>query len=139
MIIRPPKVTGEREVAAGLAALDTIPDAIPGILEDAAKAVATAAARTVPTRTGAARGSIRVVGAAQAATVTAGGSKAPYFGWLDYGGNVGRKKSVKRRYLRRGRYLQPAYEQNRTRIDGAVDDGLADAIEARGVEVTRGR
>lgn len=55
---------------------------------------------------GAARASLRVLGSSgtrPVSTVVGGGSRAPYFGWLDFGGRTGIKNSVERRFVRGGR------------------------------------
>lgn len=83
-------------------------------------------------RSGAARASLKAMGA----TVSAGGSRAPYFGWLDFGGRVGVKKSVLRRYVAGGRYIWPTLDRETRRINEAMAEGLAAAVERAGLEVT---
>lgn len=100
-----PKTTGIREFQASIQQMDAGLDGmIKETLAEAAELVAADARRKIPTLTGAARNSLKVVGA----MVTAGGSKAPYYPWLDYGGRAGRR-GARRPWRAGGRYIWKSY------------------------------
>lgn len=111
---------------------EDLPKTLELFLAAAAKMTAGDAQGLVPTRTGAARASLRADGA----RVTGGGTRAPYFGWLEFGGRTGINNSVERRFVRGGRYIWPAFDANRKRLMGILDDDVADAVRRAGLEVT---
>lgn len=102
------------------AALREVSDEIAGVvhaeLEEIARGVAADAARRVPRRSGAAQASYRARGSA----VTFG-EGVPYVPWLEFGGKVGRGGSVKRPYVRGGRYMYPAINAGMADIEARVD------------------
>lgn len=89
----------------------------------------------VPSRTGKARRSWRAVGSAKGATVEYGGQGASYMPWLDFGGKVGRKKSVVRPYLRGGRYLYPTIAKYKPQTQKIADEAMADIARSAGLKV----
>ena len=97
---------------------DDIGDLAMSLLEDISEDIAADVRSRVPYRTGRARQSYRVTGH----SITFGGDQAPYVPWLEFGGKVGRKNSVKRPYVRKGRYLYPAIAENLDDIEKRVDD-----------------
>lgn len=132
-VVQPPKVTGLRDLKASVEAMSGESQAkLDLTLGEVAEQVAGMARRKVPTRTGAARGSLKVRDAA----IVAGGSKAPYFGWLDWGGRVGRKQSVLRAWRPEGRYLYPALSSEYARSMAMVEEALVGFVKASGLEVT---
>lgn len=113
---------------------DEVADVVMSELEDIAKAVAADARARVPHRTGRAQQSYRAQGAA-----VVFGDGVPYVPWLEFGGQVGRKGTdgrgtVKRPYLREGRYVYPAITANLADIEARVDDLIA-AMTAGYLEV----
>lgn len=108
------------------------------VLNNVATPVAHAAQGNVPRRSGAAAGSIRVASSQREARVKAGGAKAPYYPWLDFGGSVGRKGSVHRPFIKKGRYLYPAYEAHRDEVVTQMEYGLALLSAASGIDITTG-
>jgi hypothetical protein len=100
------------------------------MLAMAAETVADDAQRLVPRgSSGAARASLKVVGP----LVTAGGPKVPYFGWLEFGGRVGRRGSVRRTFVPGGRYIWPQWMRQRTDILTAMENGLTDLARESGL------
>ena len=77
---------------------------------------------TGPAAGGHAAGSVRATGS----QVVGGGSRFPYFPWLDFGGRVGRNNSVNRRFIRSGRYIWRSFADSRTRVEGVMDESLRD-------------
>ena len=104
------KITGLKEFTRSLKQLDAdLPKAVRIALNKAADAVVDVARPDVPTRTGRAARSMRGQSTRSAVRVSAGGNRAPYYAWLDFGGRVGRKKATQRAFSPDGRYLYPAY------------------------------
>lgn len=81
--------------------------------KNAAKIVADAARGEVPQRSGSAAQSVRALADRGGGAVKAGGPKAPYYPWLDFGGRVGRQKATVRPFRKSGRYIFPALEKHR--------------------------
>lgn len=106
--------------------------------------VVAAAARKVPRRSGAAAGSLSATATDTGARVSFGGTKAPYYPWLDFGGTVGKghepgrswSGSVERPFISHGRYVYPTIDEQREDIEQAAMDAiLRAAIDAQlGVE-----
>lgn len=102
------------------------------VLVAAAESVVTRARRGVPTLSGKARASIKATGLA----VRGGGSRAPYYPWLDYGGRVGRKKSIARSWRSGGRYIYPALTAEWMGLMTDAERELVDLARDAGLEVT---
>jgi hypothetical protein len=100
-----------------------------------AETVAGGARRRVPSKTGKARGSVKVASSQREAIVKAGGARVSYYPWLDFGGRVGIHKSVSRPFVQTGRYLYPSYDASRAGIGQAVEEGLVDLVRSSGLEV----
>lgn len=132
-------VTGLKEFRRSLKQLDgDMPKALRIAMNKAAELVVDEARPRVPTSSGRAANSIRPQSTGTAVRVTAGGPKAPYYPWLDFGGRVGRRKATVRPFSPDGRYLYPAYFKLRD-SDVFVDvmsAALREVAEAAGLEVT---
>src|SRR5687768_4345918 len=81
---------------------------------------------TVPAKSGRARQSLRSGVSGNKAYIQAGGTAAPYFGWLDWGGDLkptgGRKNTIRRQRRPGGRYIYPGIDRKRGRIEEAALD-----------------
>ena len=102
-------------------------------LNKIAETVASGAARRVPVRSGKARASLRAKSSQRETKASAGGRKAPYYAWLDFGGKTGRKKSVRRPFVRSGRYLYPTVGANRDTLVAAIAKALTDLARRKGL------
>lgn len=64
-----------------------------------------------PKESGRAAATIRAMPTRQGAAVKAGGKRAPYVGWVDYGGKVTQRSNPRhvavRPFVREGRYIRP--------------------------------
>lgn len=121
------RIEGLRELQRGLKSLDRdLPKALRLAFNDAADIIVDDAKPRVPRLTGRAAGTVKARSTQTAARVTAGGSRAPYYPWLDFGGRVGRRRSVRRPFLKDGRYIYNAYF--RRRDSGEFQDALQDAL-----------
>jgi hypothetical protein len=110
----PIRVEGLRELQAALKAFDgESQKALRVALNNAVEGIASDARRRVPTRSGKARASIRATSSQREARVSAGKKAVPYYGWLDYGGKTGIGRSIDRPFRKAGRYLYPAYEDQK--------------------------
>jgi hypothetical protein len=67
--------------------------------------------------------------------VSGGGNKAPYYPWLDFGGRVGKNKSIRRPFLKDGRYIYAAFFRGRDRYADVLQDALVKVAEQAGIEV----
>lgn len=138
-VIKPIKVRGLTELKTGIAKMEAGAQAkLETVMENTADTVLSEARRRVPTRSGKARASLVVRTTARGAEVVGGGSRAPYYPWLDYGGRVGRKGSVLRPYKKQGRYIYPAVSGNYSEMMEAAETGLVDLAKESGLEVRRG-
>jgi hypothetical protein len=133
------KIEGLSEFNAQLKAMDrNLPKAVRIAFNKAADVVVADARPRIPTLTGAARGSVKARSTRTAARVVGGGSRAPYYPWLDFGGRVGRGGSAHRPFLQDGRYLYNAYF--RKRASGEFVDVMSKALiqvaKSAGITVT---
>lgn len=139
------KVDGLRELQASLKALDgESQKQLRLALNDAVGIVVRTAGPRVPTVSGRARGSIKPASSQREARIQAGGSRAPYYPWLDFGGRTGRGRtgprtgSVNRPFLKEGRYLWAAYADQQPAIARMLEQRLGDVARGAGLDVTSG-
>jgi len=131
----PIKVQGLAEFRRALKAMDEdAPKKMRLVLNAAVELVGDDARRKVPVRSGRARSSIKEQSGQLEARLVGGSKRVPYYGWLDFGGKTGRKRSVHRRWLADGRYMYPAYHANRARIMAKLADGLTDLARDAGLQ-----
>ena len=89
-----------------------------------------------PARNGHVRDTLRAVASGGGVYVRAGDESHRYYGFIDFGGRVGIRRSVHREYIKGGRYIYPAYSAVFPRIEQVLDDELRDAVRGAGLEVT---
>lgn len=136
-LVEPIKIEHLRELQGALKAADgEAQKQIRVVFNAAAEIVLDDARRLVPTRSGKARSTMKALSGQREGKVVAGGKKAPYYPWLDFGGTIGRNKSVRRRVIPGGRYLYPSLTDNYSRILEEMAEGLAEAARNAGLEVT---
>jgi hypothetical protein len=134
----PIHVEGLREFSQGLKRLEgDMPKVLRLGLNSVADVVVDVARPRVASRSGRARGSVRAKSTRTAVRIAGGGKRVPYYGWLDYGGRVGRGRSQVRPFKKQGRYLYPAYYATRDEIPRLLEDALVDTARQAGLEVTR--
>lgn len=130
------KVDGLAQFVRGLKKIDAdLPKALRVGFNDAAQIVVDYAQARIPVRSGRARDSIKVRSTATTVRVATGGTKAPYEPWLDFGGAVGKQRSVTRPFLKNGRYVYQALYTKEAEIRTAVEKALLDVCAAAGIEV----
>ena len=133
------KVDGLREFRRGLKDLDKgLPKVLRLAFNDAVSIVVADAQPRVPRLSGRAAGTVKAASTQSAAKIKAGGTKAPYFPWLDFGGKrVGRGGGVAERPFKTvGRYIWHSFAKNRNQIVETTEQGLAEVARRAGLEVT---
>jgi hypothetical protein len=134
----PIHVEGLREFSQSLKRLDSdMPTVLRVGLNSVADVVVTDAVPRIPSRSGRARRSVRAKSTRTAVRIAGGGARVPYYAWLDWGGKVGRGRSVERPYQRQGRYIYRSYFANRDRFGELLGDVLVDVARQAGMEVER--
>ncbi len=98
--------------------------------------VANDARDRMPERSGTAKRSVRASTIGGGAAVRGGGTRAPYYGWLDFGGHLTKKgkrhNSQYREKLKEGRYIYPAISRRRDDIRKAAESAVHRAKKAAG-------
>lgn len=153
-LIRPIAVEGMKDLQKALKEMDgESQKEIRVALNAVAATVAQGAARRVPVKTGRARASLREFSSQRETRIAAGGRKAPYYGWLDFGGTVGKGRtpggfkkkaggatggtagSIHRPWFEGGRYIYPTIAANRDSLAKAVHKQLMDLAKSKGLTV----
>lgn len=130
-------VAGLSGFRKGLKGMDRdLPKSVRLALNTVAQVVVDAARPKVPSRTGAARASLKAASTQSAAKISAGGRLAPYYPWLDFGGRVGRKKATRREYINGGRYIFPTVAEKQDDIEKAMIKAVAMIAQSNGIEVS---
>ncbi len=136
-VVEPIEIEGLREFMRSLRDLDK---ALPKMLRiagnEAAAIVVDDARGRVPRRSGRAAASVKAKSTRTAVRISSGGKRAPYFPWLDYGGKVGRNNSAARKWEPDGRYVYPAFRDNKAKVDDAYRKALKRIAEDAGLEVS---
>lgn len=136
-VVEPIKIQGLRELQAALKQMDgETQKQLRVVLNSVSETVAGGARRRMPSRTGKAKASVRVLSTQREARVAEGSKRVPYVAWLDYGGKTGRNRSVSRPFVQGGRYLYPAYKANRTSIMAALEKSIVALAVSAGLEVS---
>ncbi len=132
------RVEGLREFQRALRSMDNdLPKQIRVILNDATGIVVAYAQPRIPRKTGRAAASVKARSSQREARVAVGGNRAPYYPWLDFGGQ-GRVagRPAPRPFIREGRYLYPALTVKRQEVTDVMSRGIAALAERAGLEVT---
>jgi HK97 gp10 family phage protein len=136
-VVDPVQIVGLRDLTRRLRQVNTdLPKAVRLAANEAAEVVVVAARRDVPKRSGKAAGSIRARSTRTAARVSSGGRRAPYMPWLDYGGKVGKNNTAVRRFIADGRFVYPAFRENREQVAETFRTALDRIIAEAGLEST---
>lgn len=89
----------------------------------------------VPADTGAARRSMVARSTRTSARVSVGGKKAPYFPWLDFGGQGRRPgRPAARPFYPDGRYVYPTLARIRPRIEQQLGQALSAVVSSVGLQ-----
>lgn len=129
------EVTGLKEFRAQLKAMDAgLPKLIRVALNEASELVISYARPKVPHRTGRAQASLKVRSSQKEARIAAGGTRAPYYPWLDFGGTTPRGGT--RPFYTEGRFIYPGLRANRDEITEKMSTALTALAHDAGLEVT---
>ena len=129
-------VKGLKEFQRSLKKLDSdLPKALRIALNGASDLIITKARPLIPKRTGAAQASLKAKSTQKAARIGVGGRRAPYYPWLDFGGKVGRDKSVDRPFFKSGRYLYPTVAKHRDDVTDIMQPGIVAVAKTAGLDV----
>lgn len=132
------RISGLREFKRSLKQLDSgLPKQVRIVGNQAAEIVVSAAKPRVPIgpgKGGHAKSSVRVASTQSAVRVRGGGKRFPYYAWLDFGGRVGKNRSVRRPYIKKGRYIWAAYADNDQLVQARLISGLTDLAQQAGLE-----
>jgi hypothetical protein len=133
----PIRISGLREFNKALKEIDSkLPSATRVALNTAAQIVVDVVKPKVPIgpgKGGHAASSIKAKSTRTGARVAGGGNKYPYYPWLDFGGRVGRHKSIKRPFYKRGRYIWAAFEDNADKVEAQLVQALAQVAKDAGL------
>ena len=128
------RISGLREFRRDLRRLDkSLPKGLRLAGNEAADIVVKAAKPRVPHRSGRAAGSLKAASTATMARVQGGSKRVPYFAFLDFGGRVGRRHSVKRPFLKQGRYIWAAFADNRGKVQKTLRKALSELARGAGL------
>lgn len=132
----PIRIDGLAQFSRDLKKLDAdLPKALRVALNEAADVIVDYARPRVPKRSGRAQASVKARSTRTAVRVVGGGSRAPYFPWLDFGGRVGRRRAVKRAFLKDGRYIYEGYFRKQAEFEAVLTKALLDVAAQAGIEV----
>lgn len=142
------QVTNLRQFSGALKRVDReLQAALKADLKALAEPIAAEARNKVPRRSGRAAGSIRAGATTRGAVIRAGGKRAPYYHWLDFGGSTGRghrpgakwSGSIIREWMGKpvgeGCYVYPAIRKFMPETKAAMGKAIARAGRAAGFEV----
>jgi hypothetical protein len=130
------EIKGLREFQRSLRKMDAdLPKQLRIALNKASDLVIHKAEPEIPRRTGAAAASLKARSSQREARIAAGGRRAPYYPWLDFGGRVGRKRSVARPFYKEGRYIYPSLRKNRPEIEAVLEKAIRSLARDAGVGV----
>lgn len=132
------KVTGLREFQKSLKQMDAdLPRQLRLVLNDAGQIIIDYARPRIPSRTGQARASVKLRSSQRAVRLAVGGSRAPYYPWLDFGGEGRvRGRPSHRPFLSGGRYVYAGLAAKRPEILEVMQTGLTDLARSAGLEVS---
>lgn len=127
------EASGLREFRKALRAADAqLPRELRKALNGIGQAIVNEAVPKMPKKSGKLRASVRARSTQTEGRVIVGKANVPYAGFIEFGGAVGRNRSVKRTFVKEGRYLYPAYQRRLPevrRLTEQVVNELAQRIE----------
>lgn len=135
--IEPIKITGLAEFSRNLRKMDSnLPKGLRLANNEAAELVVSWAKPKVPRDSGRAAGTVKAKSTRTEGRVTGGSKRTSYYPWLDFGGKVGPKGSVRRSFIKEGRYIYPGFTAQRAAIADRLTRALIQVAVEAGIEVT---
>lgn len=132
----PIRIEGLAAFSRSLRKLDAeAPKQLRLVFNEAANLVVADARSQIPRQSGRAAASLKARSTRTEARVVGGGKRVPYYPWLDFGGRVGRRRSIERAFLREGRYIYPSYNRlsDSGKLERVMADGLLKVVSAAGL------
>jgi hypothetical protein len=130
------KIDGWAEFSKNLRKMDSdLPKMLRLVANESAGIVVDWAKPRVPTDSGRAARSLKSKSTRTEARVQGGSKSAPHYAWLEFGGGVGPKKSVKRPFIKEGRYIYAGLAANNESVHMVLLGGFLDVARAAGIEV----
>lgn len=130
------RIDGLAQFSRNLKRLDSdLPKMLRLGLNEAVQIVIDYARPRIPSRSGRARGSLRAQSTRTKARIKAGGKRAPYYPWLDFGGKGPNNRPAKRPFYADGRYLWKGLIVKRDEVNTALVRAMVSTAEAAGVDV----
>lgn len=121
------KIDGLAQFSRNLKKLDAdLPKALRIAFNEAADLVVNDAVPSIPKKSGKAARSVKARSTRNAVRIAGGGNRAPYYPWLDFGGRVGKNRSVKRPFYSDGRYIYESYFK--LKASGDFEEALTKAL-----------
>lgn len=110
-----------------------IPKNVKAAMKAAMDVVVEDARPRVPKRSGKARASIKTFATETRAGVRAGGSRAPYYPWLEFGGRIFTGRNIiKRKWVKGGRYLWVSLARKHDEVQLLMERALHQAARDAG-------
>lgn len=135
-MIEPIKVDGLAQFSRNLKKLDSdLPKGLRIAHNEAGQLIVNYARPKVPKDSGKAAGTVKAKSTRTEGRVSGGSARYPYYAWLDFGGRVGKNKSVSRPYIKSGRYLYAGLSNQFGEIMEVLNNALLDVAKQAGVEV----
>lgn len=130
------QVAGLKQFSRSLRKINAdLPKALRVALNDAVGLIVDDARPRIPRRSGRAANTLKARSTRTEARVQGGSKRVPYFSWLDFGGRVGRNKSVRRAFLKEGRYIYKSYARTRGEFSKALTNALIAVAKTAGMDV----
>ena len=128
------RITGLDEFVRNLKRIDNdLPKVLRAAFNDAGATILREARAGVPTKTGAAKASVKARSTQKEFRIVGGSKRVPYYPWLDFGGTT--PIGGTRPFRAEGRYIYASYFKHRDELAGLLEVALIDAARAAGVEV----
>lgn len=136
-MIEPVRIDGLKQFNKDLKKLDKdLPKMVRLALNKASDTIVDRAVPLVPSRSGRARRSVKSQSTRTLARVSGGGGRVPYYPWLDFGGRVGKGRSVRRPFKKEGRYIYKAYFKAKRsgEFDRILEESILDVVKQTGLD-----
>jgi hypothetical protein len=132
------RIDGLKEFQASLRAMDRdLPKQLRVIFNDAMGLIIDWASPRMPSRTGAARRSLKGRSGQRDAKIAMGGRRAAYTPWLDFGGEGKRPgRPAARPFIRKGRYIYAGLDAKHDEVTEVMSRGMTKLAEDAGLEST---
>lgn len=135
-MVEPIKIEGWAEFNRNVRKIDSdLPKMLRLVANEGANIVVEWARPRVPSDSGKAARSVKARSTRTEARVQGGSKSAPYYPWLDFGGRVGRNRSVHREFMKEGRYIYAGLAANNDAVHEALLGGLLNVVRSAGIEV----